>query len=325
MVSSSRRASVVSGGSRRQKQLNPVSEWSVIRPDVDKVQSMFVGCCAQGCSITSATGEYNAMTLRSGFSNCCKHLDPTEIEAKITQTITGVNTDKITTIFYDIELSKDGQIEQLSALTDTGSSFSLFIRTAIRTNTSPNLRTIPPLVYNALAFEPKDAMENFIRWIKLQHSMNTNGSSDLGGVVLTAHFGSCHDHVYLLRTMMSWGIIPPACRLGDTLALFKAMKGMNQRASLQTLVATYTPWVRHLPHDADSDVRALRAVVMTAYPNVRLATYTFSTTYQTFIERTGLNMHGVRPVYAFGDKDDSQTDPGLDFDSESSSTSSELG
>jgi hypothetical protein len=324
-MTASRRPSVASGGSRRQKQLNPVSEWSVIRPDVDRVDPRFVGCSAQGCSITSATGEYNAMTLRTGFSNCCKHLDPAEIENKITESIRSINTDRVTTIFYDIELSKDGQIEQLSALTDSGSSFSLFIRTAVRTNTSPNLKQIPPLVYSALAYEPKDAMESFIRWIKLQHSMNTNGSSDLGGVVLTAHFGSCHDHVYLLRTMMSWGITPPPCRLGDTLALFKSMKGMNQRANLATLITTYTPWIRHLPHDADSDVKALRAVVMTAYPNVRLATYTFSCTYQVFIERTGLNMHGIRPVYAFGGNEDSRTDPGLDFDSESSSASSELG
>ena len=49
-----------------------------------------------------------------------------------------------------------------------------------------------------------------------------------------------------------------------------------------------------LPHDVDSEARALRAVVMTVSPNTEAACYTFSIRYENFAERTGLNMHGIR-------------------------------
>jgi hypothetical protein len=292
-----------------------VPEWSTLRPDVRRIEPKFVGCCAAGCSITSAVGEYDAMMLRTGFSTCCKHVDMEEVSNRIGYALNDLDDSVVTVIFYDLELSRDGQVEQLSAFTDTGENFSVYLRTTVRTNTSPNLKRLPAMLYNALASEPMDAMSRFIDWIRLQHSTNTNGNRDMRNVILAAHFGSCHDHMYLFKTMMSWGINPPECRLSDTLALFKVMMGMNQRANLSTLATKYVPWMQHIPHDADSDARILRGVVMTAFPSVRKACYTFSTSHEDFMERTGLNMHGVRPVYTFKDFD-IHTDPGLDLSSD---------
>lgn len=289
----------------------PVPEWSIVRPDVERVEPGFVGCSAAGCSTTSARAEYDSMTLRIGLSHCCKHFDMSEVMNRIVDARQGLNTDTTTVIFYDLELSRDGQVEQLSAFTDMGENFSAFIRTSVRANTSPILRNFDPMLYNALASEPMDAMARFIKWIETQHCMSTNGDMNMNNVILAAHFGSCHDHMYLLRTMMMWGINPPPYRFSDTLALFKVIKGMNERANLSTLANKYAGWIQHVPHDADSDARVLRAVVMTVFPEVKYACYTFSISYEDFMARTGLNMHGVRPVYTFRDSD-IYTDPDLD-------------
>lgn len=295
----------------KERVLAPVPDWSTLRPDVERTEPSFVGCSAAGCNTTSARAEYDSMLLRLGLSYCCKHVNMDEVSNRIMDMTAQVDVSKITVIFYDLELSKDGQVEQLSAFADTGENFCVYIRTTVRTNTSPNLRNLPPMIYSALASEPMDAMSRFIEWIRVQHSMNTEGDVDMNNVILAAHFGSCHDHMYLLRTMMMWGIAPPEFRFADTLALFKVIKGMNERANLSTLAARYVGWMQHLPHDADSDARVLRAVVMTVFPQTRKACYTFSTSHTDFMERTGLNLHGIRPVYTFKDND-IYTDPDLD-------------
>ena len=41
-------------------------------------------------------------------------------------------------------------------------------------------------------------MERFTQWIIMTHSTNT-GNTDLRNVVLTAHFGTCQDHIYSKR------------------------------------------------------------------------------------------------------------------------------
>ncbi|KAJ5709241.1 hypothetical protein N7493_010575 [Penicillium malachiteum] len=110
--------------------------------------------------------------------------------------------------------------------------------------------------------------------------------------------------------MMCWGIEPPHVRFSDTLALFKVAKGMNERANLSTLAVNYAAWVPHMPHDADSDARILRTVVMSEFLLARKACYSFSCSFTTFMERTGLNMHGVRPIYAYRDNS-IYTDPDL--------------
>jgi len=197
-----------------------------------------------------------------------------------------------TVIFYDLGLGKDGQIEQLSAFSSGGENFSAIIKTTVRANTSPKLKNLPPMLYNALASEPKDAMRRFIKWIDM-----ICGDADMRNVVLTAHFGSCHDHVYLLRTMMGWGIKPPELRLGDSLALFKLTEGHDQQADIVSLVAKYPPCsVPYTANDADSDARALRVVVMTEFRNMNRDCYTFSISCEDFLDRTGLNMHGISPL-----------------------------
>ena len=50
---------------------------------------------------------------------------------------------------------------------------------------------------------PKAAMESFVTWIKMQHTMNTNSVTNLDNVILVAHYGSNHDHVYLMKTIIS--------------------------------------------------------------------------------------------------------------------------
>ncbi|KAI9847696.1 MAG: hypothetical protein M1837_001944 [Sclerophora amabilis] len=59
--------------------------------------------------------------------------------------------------------------------------------------------------------------------------------------MLAANDGSCHDHVHLLKTLMEWGLTPPDYMLVDTLAIFKVVKGMNEKAKLQTLVNKRAP------------------------------------------------------------------------------------
>lgn len=140
--------------------------------------ALFVGCSAAGCD-TTARGEYDSMTLRIGFSGCCQHLDPNEVETRVRSCLNQSKKRVITVIFYDIGLSKDGQVEQLTAFSSHGGdTFFSIVKTTLRANTSSTLRDIPIDIYNALSSEPKDAMERFNQWIIMTHSMNT-GNTDL--------------------------------------------------------------------------------------------------------------------------------------------------
>jgi hypothetical protein len=270
-------------------------------PTVIPSTQSIVYCSGSNCRHRSSSADYPSMTLRLGFANCTEHMHTNELTSRIEYIGRNMDMDLVTVIFYDLELSRDGQIEQISAVAEGGGDFSRFIRTTVRTNTSPLLRRFPPMIYSSLASEPRPAMESFVSWIKMQHTMNTDGDTDMNNVVLVAHYGSNHDHVYLMKTMMSWGVEPPQVRFGDSLALFKMIKGMSIRANLSTLVAMYAPWIEFVPHDADSDARALRCVVMTEFPNVRMACTTFSISYQEYMRRTGLDMHEIVSVYAFAE------------------------
>jgi hypothetical protein len=319
-MGSNRRPSMSGYSNRRPRERELLSVGLLRDPTVIPSTDGFVNCSANGCIYKSSSAEYPAMMLRLGFRNCIEHMDFNEVTSRIDNVRRNASINLVTVIFYDLELSRDGQIEQISALTDGGGDFSRFIRTSVRTNTSPLLRRFPPMIYTALACEPRAAMESFVEWIRMQHVMNTNGDTNMDRVVLVAHYGSCHDHVYLMKTMMSWGVEPPHVRFSDSLALFKLMKGTNNRANLSTLVATYTPWIEFIPHDADNDVRALRAVVMTVFPNVRLASLVFSISYTEYMRRTGLDMHEVVSVYAFVENS-SFVDPDLDELTDSVATS----
>jgi hypothetical protein len=71
----------------------------------------------------------------------------------------------------------------------------------------------------------------------------------------------------------------------------KVMKDWNVRANLATLAGKY---MQHLEHDADTDARVLRAVVMTSSrPRGRPATRS-AWSYQKTRERMGVNMNGTR-------------------------------
>lgn len=317
---SSKRSSTNGSGCGRPKERELLSVGVLRNPCSARVSRWFVNCSEPGCTYKSSSAEYPAMTLRLGFRNCIEHMDMNELKVRIEYLRQNMRSDMVTVIFYDLELSRDGQIEQISALTDTGGDFSRFIRTNVRTNTSPLLRRFPPMIYSALASEPKPAMESFVSWIRMQHAMNTNGDTNMDNVVLVAHYGSCHDHTYLMKTMLSWGVEPPHVRFGDSLALFKMMKGRHTRANLSTLVATYAAWIEFVPHDADSDTRALRCVVMSEFPNVRLACMVFSVSHQEYMRRTGLDMHEVVSVYVFGENS-AMVDPDLDELTESCAAS----
>ncbi|KAJ6003548.1 hypothetical protein N7522_006240 [Penicillium canescens] len=237
--------------------------------------SSVVKCSAKGCHVSSGLGEYDSMMLRLGFSNCCKHLEfeSNEVTTRIEYSTQQLNVDMITVVFYDIGLSMDGQVEQLTAFSLTGEIFSSFIKTTLRANKKSAQRKLPNDLYNALSEEPKVAMERFHQWIKMIHSMNTRGNSDLRNVVLTAHFGSCHYHIYLLRTMLGCGVVPPDFRLADSLALFMLIKGSDEDAGIALLVAKYATWMQYDPNNADNDARALRTLIMTVFPETKAACY----------------------------------------------------
>lgn len=48
-----------------------------------------------------------------------------EVENRISHATEEVNQEKTTVIFYDLEVSKDGQVEQLSAFADGGENFGV--------------------------------------------------------------------------------------------------------------------------------------------------------------------------------------------------------
>ncbi|KAK5215537.1 hypothetical protein LTR96_011095 [Exophiala xenobiotica] len=142
-------------------------------------------------------------------------------------------------------------------------------------------------------------MERFIYWINQQHSRRTGGDTNKNNIMLVAHNGARHDHIYFVRTMMKWGIDPPDYLLSDTLALFKAMKRMRENAKLIVLVNRYAPWINHIPYDADSNADALRYVTMVAFPDTKRFCYAFSLKYSEFKTRVGLNMYIPAPSDPF--------------------------
>ncbi|KAI9046405.1 hypothetical protein LZ554_009581 [Drepanopeziza brunnea f. sp. 'monogermtubi'] len=85
-----------------------------------------------------------------------------------------------------------------------------------------------------------------------------------------------------------------------SLSLFKVMNGKRETAKLNDLVNGYSPWFDHVPHDACNDAEALRSVVMTAFPDHRMACYTISITCSEFMNRTGLAAYSSAPVLPVG-------------------------
>jgi hypothetical protein len=71
-------------------------------------------------------------------------------------------------------------------------------------------------LYITLASEAKAAMEDFVKWIKMQHVMRTNGDTNIENIVLAAHSRIHQDHVYLIKTLLNHEVEPPQVRFADT-------------------------------------------------------------------------------------------------------------
>ncbi|PYH99203.1 hypothetical protein BO71DRAFT_235395 [Aspergillus ellipticus CBS 707.79] len=167
----------------------------------------FVGCSAAGCTTTSARGEHDSLALRIGFSYCLKHLELSEnkVRNRVNDSLC-VDLSMITVIFYSLQLSANGQVEQLSAFALTGENFSAVIKTTIRATQSPNLKVIPPEIFDVIAEDLTAAITRFLQWTRMVHSMRMQGNQEMNNILLTAHGGACGDHVYLIRAMLACGM-----------------------------------------------------------------------------------------------------------------------
>ncbi|PYH76416.1 hypothetical protein BO82DRAFT_359133 [Aspergillus uvarum CBS 121591] len=202
----------------------------------------------------------------------------------------------ITVIFYSLQLSANGQVEQLSAFALTGENFSAVIKTTIRATQSPNLKVIPPEIFDVIAEDLTAAITRFLQWTRMVHSMRTRGNQEMNNILLTAHGGACGDHVYLIRAMLACGIEPPHFRLADSVALHNRF---SKQECLERLAAEHTSRLTYLPYSACSTARILRAITISQFPKTTEACYTFSVSYIEFANRTGLGMYGIRELPFF--------------------------
>ena len=213
-------------------------------------------------------------------------------------------TPNTTFTFYDLAFTDTNEIDQISAVSDTGEQIDLIVQTAVRRNNSPIISTLRPMVYMIVANKPRIALERFITWVNSLMYRQTDSKGSESDVVLVAHNGMCHDHVMLLKTMMIWRLNPPKWRLADSLPFFKIVTRPNEECTLPVLATVYAPWSSHIQHDALSDSRALRYVVTSAVENWQLACLVFSSSSEYFITSVGLNMIRVREPLPFPNSSD---------------------
>ncbi|KAK8038431.1 hypothetical protein PG994_015198, partial [Apiospora phragmitis] len=162
---------------------------------------------------------------------------------------------KVCVIFYDVELNETNEGRADRRAYHVGQDL-LFVHPHEREDQH----------WNKFAEKPERTIERFIQWGEHDQGSETVGDPSETRVVLAAHYGSCHDHLHLIRMMMTYGFECPNYVFADTLALFKMMKGMNTESKLSDLRDTYTPWITHTPHDADSNALVLRHVTIIAFP-----------------------------------------------------------
>lgn len=270
----------------------------LMRRDPRMTTHEFVTCSEQGCNQSSGVAEYNSMTIRTGFSFCMRHVKQDEVTTRIAS---AGEVGPVTVIFYDIELSRDGEIEQLAAHTVSAESHSVFVRTPVRTSTSPYLKRVPAMVHSMIAVEPGKMIRDFIEWTQRYAPRDSDMIPDLSRVVLVAHNGACHDHVHLVKTMIKVGVNPPKYRFSDSLAFFKLLISMYQSAKLGSLASKYVAWHEHIPHDAYSDALILRLVTMVAFPDTIRICVAFSIECEDFKKRVGLNMYTPMNANPFPD------------------------
>ena len=256
----------------------------------------YVVCDKSLCTSSSGRGDWDSMSLRMGFSRCTKHMTPDIVEKKCAATNMPAD---LFPIFYDIEVNSTNEIEQVAAVMPLGGHFDVYIRTVLRTNNSPLLRTISPHVYILTAMEPRDAMIRLINWVRNTWLSNYGTTFREEHVLMIAHAGSKHDHVMILKTMMKWGLEPPQWRFSDTLPMYKTIICPDESAKLTELVNRYAVWFDHVPHDALSDAKALMYSTMNSNENWLALCYTFSCTYKDFINFVGLNVVRIRSPVPF--------------------------
>ena len=268
----------------------------IASPPPDPHAFNFKNCNVFGCSNTSAFAVWDCMTLRCGFDTCTAHTSTEAIRVRVENTKTPTN---LVTIFYDIEVTLTGEIEQISAVSTDGTHFDTYIRTSVRRHNSPILGQIPAMLYTLTAVEPKTAMDHLIHWVRRVRTQAYPHASSDENVIMVAHGGSKHDHVLVLKWMMKWGINPPRWRFADTLPLFKIVVCPSEKASLTELVNRYAAWFDHTPHDALSDAKGLVNVVMMSVRDPITMLYVFSSDYETFVRSVGLNVFRIRSMVPF--------------------------
>lgn len=248
----------------------------------------FVKCEEFGCNFNTGVGDFEACTLRLGFKKCFVHLDQDDIESK-DQIIKSPKS--IIPVYYDIELSNDGEIEQIGACTEDGYKFSGLIRTSVRTTKSPSLRTISPEIWNILVEKPGNVMQLFVDW--LETLLVNCDSSKNPNIVLVAHYGVSFDHLHLLRTMLKHGIQPPDVYLSDSMVLYKVLINKETSAKLSFLRDKHVAWVEHLAHDADSDAKVMMMIMKNVFPNPKAVYSKFSVHCSDYMKMVGLNLYRV--------------------------------
>lgn len=257
-------------------------------PNMSSNMMRFVECSEIGCNSTSKVGEFDAYTLRLGLGKCLTHLDKEDVERAPLQV---KNHKNIIPVYYDIELSDDGKIEQIGARTDEGYTFSGLIRTSVRTNKSPILRVFRADIWNILVQDAKSVMESFVDWLETLTINSEKGSSKNVKIVLIAHYGVLFDHLHVVRTMLKHGIEPPDVLLSDSVVIFKMMMGKNETAKLGVLRDKYVPWVDHVAHDADSDAGVLMALMNVVFEVPTLIYARASVTSRKYMDLVGLNLY----------------------------------
>ncbi|KAF4460191.1 Ribonuclease H [Fusarium albosuccineum] len=253
----------------------------------------FVTCSKPGCPSSSAYSEYNAITLRAGYDTCTNHTTVDDVVNRVRTTIKPVNS---VFIFYDVEVTSNNEIDQLSATTTDGKHIDLVIKTMVRKNNSPLIGKLSPFVYMLVATEPVAALNAFVEWVKNTVRRMTDGAGTEDDVVLVAHNGMNHDHVLLLKTMLVWGISPPKWRFSDSLPIFKLVIDPENKATLDVLASKYAPWFQHTHHDGLSDAMAIRHIVTKGVTDWEIACLVFSSPCEYFVTSVGLNTFNIRPT-----------------------------
>ncbi|KAK1242046.1 hypothetical protein MKX07_000032 [Trichoderma sp. CBMAI-0711] len=248
----------------------------------------FVSCDEAYCNFNTGVGESEACTLRLGFNKCMAHMEIEDVEKHEPQV---KNPGRLITVYYGIQLSNDGEVEQIGARTNDGYTFSGIIRTSVRTNKSPILRRFRADVWNLLASDPRSVMQSFVDWMETLLINSEQGSPRNLKIMLIAHNGVLFNHLHLLRTMLKHGIEPPDILLSDSMAILKIMIGKNETTELVDLGNKYVPWIDHTPRDADSEAQVLMAVMKQVFRNPSSLYTRFSIHCTKYMTLVGLSMY----------------------------------